>query len=232
MKMSPVFYAIPTANAKLCGSTFAKWRAMGYRTAALIDGATTEPDNADVILRADGYQGYPWAIKQLCDHLLASEPDLQWIVVGGDDMDPDPGARPAQIADECSRHFHGTLGVMQPTGDPWDVDASGRCAAARICGSPWLGRDFIQRWNGGAGVFWPEYRHFFADEEMHDVAFSAGLLWQRSDLTQWHHHVQRERRPPATYQKIVQSHWSRDGSVFRRRKAAGFPGAFPALVGS
>jgi hypothetical protein len=88
----------------------------------------------------------------------------------------DAGAK--QIAKECTAHFGGTFGVMQPTGDRW---ANG--SIDRICGSPWLGREFCTRMYHGKGPMYGGYLHMFGDEELQHVATRLGVLWQRRDLT-------------------------------------------------
>ena len=122
---------------------------------------------------------------------------------------------------------------MQPTGDRWMVHKDGTAASDRICGSPWMGREFIERINGGAGPFWPEYFHFFCDEEMKQVAEQLGILWQRRDLTQKHEHWQRptndrtvrlDATRPAYLAKAHQNA-GEAGKLFKERKAAGFPGS-------
>lgn len=210
--LSGVFYAIPTDNPDKCTETFAKWRAMGYGTAALVDGDAMAPGNADLVVRVLKYRGWPWATNRLCQELVAST-STEWVIAGGDDMDPDPNIRAEDIAAQCATHFGGTGGVMQPTGDPWGIDASGRCAAERICGSPWLGRSFILSRVGA--VFNENYRHFFADEQLHDELINTGLLWQRKDLSHFHRHWNRtgEARPPHSWQESPT--WAHDEAVFR-----------------
>ena len=103
--------------------------------------------------------------------------------------------------------------------------AARTAAADRICGSPWLGRTYIERANGGRGPLWEGYRHCYADEELHDVALRDGLLWQRRDLNQHHDHWQRRGIPRPAYLAHVQKQWRSDRALFEERKAAGFPGS-------
>lgn len=132
-----------------------------------------------------------------------------------------------------------TFGVMQPTGDRWgDSDLSrahhGNDRGAyidRICGSAWLGREFCKRVNQGRGPLWPEYFHMFVDEELQAVAEKLGILWQRPDLTQIHHHW--GRKPGASRESIPdflkavnkKEHWDKYKALFLERQAAGFPGS-------
>ena len=84
--------------------------------------------------------------------------------------------------------IYSTFGIMQPTGDRWGADEPWAKALFpdapayidRICGSPWIGREFARRMNEGAGPFHPAYRHMFADEELQCVAKRLGVLWQPS----------------------------------------------------
>jgi hypothetical protein len=143
------------------------------------------------------------------------------VVTGGDDMDPDPKQRAAEIAEQFEEHFHGTLGVMQPTGD---IASSPNCDM--ICGSPWLGAEWIRRAYRGSGPLWPEYNHFFGDEELQAVAVRHGLLWQRSDLCQHHDHWLVQGGPPKTsYQHHMDTWWPHDETIFRWRKRQAFPGS-------
>jgi hypothetical protein len=234
-----VWYAIPTANLAQAGETFAKWRGMGYATAAFVDGPAEGSvrgivapaiANCNAVLRGK-WLGYPAAVNALCAAILAEFPACRWIVTGGDDIDPDPNKHAERIAGECQEHFRGrrggagALGVMQPCGDDWMPDASGKPASARICGSPWMGREFIERFNGGNGPFRPEYYHFFCDEELKEASELARLLWQRYDLKHLHRHWSRQGQTRPAYLERAKDMWATDEAVFRKRKAAGFEGS-------
>lgn len=131
-----------------------------------------------------------------------------------------------------------TFGVMQPTGDRWGADEPWAKAMFpdapayidRICGSPWIGREFARRMNQGKGPFWPEYFHMHADEELQCVAQRMGVLWQRPDLTHFHDHPRRDgiSRTPDFAQEIYSApHWEASKKLFESRKAADFPGSEP-----
>ena len=207
------------------------------------------------------YPGYARAVNALCKSILERDPEAKWIVTGGDDVEPDPNKTAEEIAAECASYFarlHAgpdaepgvdlstksiraalkgladhTFGVMQPTGDPWR-DVQGRIID-RIAGSPWMGREFCRRMNGGAGPLWPEYTHCFEDEELQLVAHKLGVFWQRSDLTHLHNHWARQEKP----RKIVKpdhlaeatspEHWAKFKALFEQRRAAGFPGHEPIV---
>lgn len=152
-----------------------------------------------------------------------------WVLFAGDDMLP-PAQPPAELAHQCREHFKGTFGVMQGTGDRWMIDASGRPASERICGSPMAGADFIRRWNGGRGVFWREYNHFFADEEMKNVTETHGILWRRPDVMIEHNHWSKVGAPRPDYMNKAHAKWGHDEEIFRRRQAEGFPGHEPVTA--
>lgn len=221
--MQPIF-AIPTANPRQCSESFAAWRAMGYRTVALIDGDTRHEqiENAESVIHVPVYRGWAWAVNYLCSVL-----NYEWLVTGGDDTWPDPVKRADEIAAECTIHFGGsTFGVMQPTGDPWAPDGEIR-AAERVCGSPWIGWEFAWRWNGGKGPLVEEYGHFFADEELQLTAQAAGRLWQRRDLTHEHRHWSRAGGERPAYLARAAAGHGRDQEIFETRRRAGFPGHNP-----
>ena len=129
-----------------------------------------------------------------------------------------------------------TFGVMQATGDRWGENEPWARAQFpdapayidRICGSPWIGREFARRVNQGKGPFWPEYQHMFADEELQNVAQRMGVLWQRRDLTHHHEHPRRDgvaRTPDFAGEIYSSAHWQASKLLFDSRKAAGFPGS-------
>jgi hypothetical protein len=190
------------------------------------------------------------------------DPIAEWFVLGGDDTLPDPTHTPEDIAAQCSRYFgelhmlrslgstakpgdpvsvetlkaciHGlqnsTMGVMQPTGDDW-ADQNGKIIN-RICGSPWIGREFAMRSYRGGGPLYSRYFHNWADQELFHVANRSGLLWQRPDLTHYHRHwnrphgATREKDMPKWAPPIYSNNdWIYNGGLYKRREAQGFPGA-------
>lgn len=212
-----VWFVIPTANPVRCSQTFEAWRRKGYRTAALTDGEYQTIENCDIRLHAgDGdYDGYAWAVNLLC--ALPEVAEADWIVTGGDDVLPDEDASPDDIAHQCSEHFAGTFGVMQPCGDPCDAAVS-----------PWIGKDWRRRINGGRGPLWREYEHYFVDAELRAVAEKLGVYWMRGDITQRHEHWTRKRggKRPAHLERWATRH-DEYRRLFESRKAAGFPGHGP-----
>lgn len=223
-----VWLCIPSARD--AGGTIPKWREAGYKIAVQRDpGKEIE---ADICLTTP-WEGYAKAVNELCRLVREMDMNAQWMVAGGDDTLCDQTHSPEQIAVDCTEHFNGTFGVMQPTGDRW---AEG--SIDRICGSPWMGREFCRRMNGGAGPFWPEYRHFFLDEEMQHVTIKLGVLWQRRDIIHRHDHFCRvgeivdwtygTRAMPAFLKEANSpEHWNQYQALFEARRRAAFPGHEP-----
>ena len=210
------------------------WMDAGYRIAAQVDnnGLPFPIFDASLIDPLRGasfsirrpYAGFSesvnWLTKQILANYPPNYPDAQWIVSAGDDTLPDPRP-PLEIAEELSDHFGGTMGVMQPTGDGHGIET--------ICGSPWMGREFCERINGGRGPFWPEYTHMFADQEMKEVAERLGVLWQRPDLTHKHNHWSWSggQMPTFLAEQNSPAHWNKYLRLFEDRRHSGFPGSEP-----
>lgn len=232
-----VFLCIPSARPD--GGTIYEWRAMGYRIAVYRDFG--EGIDADILIegRPETYPGYARATNGLIAAALDMDCECDWCVIGGDDISPDPNHAPDEIASQCTAHFQSSFGAMQPTGDSWGEDElwsihkyplGQRRYIERICGSAWLGREFCERMYGGKGPLWAGYTHMRVDEELQEVAIKMGALWQRPDLTQYHHHAQRDRsKPIPEFLKRAYSpeHWAESSALFNQRKSAGFPGHEP-----
>lgn len=217
-----VWFAVPSAlppeRAMKCLSA---WTARGYKVAVFRD-TGAESLLVDLCLHAD-YPGYAQAVNTLAAAVLRLDPTCEWIVTGGDDVYPDAGTDPATIAEQCRCDFGGTLGVMQPTGDRHMVDTDGRCAAERVCISPWLGREWCERAHEGRGPLWPGYKWEYVDEDLHNVAKRLGLLRHRADLSHYHDWHGRKGEPPPAHMQGRQE-WSNEGRrLFEQRRAAGFP---------
>jgi len=133
-----------------------------------------------------------------------------------------------------ARNYYSTFGVMQPTGDRWGDDAYARAkwpeAPAmidRICGSPWMGREFCLRINQGKGPLCELFWHNWADETLQNVAIKYGCFWQRRDLIHYHNHSRRKGGQWAPHQKHFDADYVKMKPVFEALKAAGFPGSEP-----
>ncbi len=271
-----VWLAIPSKRpVEQVEPTLKLWRERGYKIALWRDFGEPIPES-DLVCGEARYPGYAVAVNALIGHILELQPAAQWIVTGGDDVEPDPNHSAEEIAKECSWHFlkedyrdagePGTFGVMQPTGDRWgehDIkdghkfelwpDQPHRCIHCgqaydaprhmlgayidRVCGSPWIGREFATRMYQGNGPYWPEYTHMGVDEELQAVAVKLGVLWQRPDLTHYHNHWGRPRdgqkygtadsMPEFLKHANSNTEWDRYKRIFKARQAAGFPGHEP-----
>jgi hypothetical protein len=236
-----------------------KWRARGYKIALWRDDMNFPFGVANYIRSEPTYPGYAVAVNSLIRDVLQTDDACEWAVAAADDVEPDLNHTGDEIAVQCGRYFcnldidkpwHGvphipraTFGVMQPTGDRWGTfpdhpDPTQRSAYIdRVCGSPWLGREFCKRMYGGNGPYWPEYRHMGVDEELQAVALKLDVLWQRPDLIHFHQHWGRprpgeimapvERMPEFLKEANGGAHWRAYKKLFAEREAAGFPGHEP-----
>lgn len=219
-----IWLAIPSARPK--GGTAQAWKDAGYKVALCRDQEDECRSLFDLVI-ARPYQGYAQSVNDLTRSVLQTDRECFWTVSGGDDNLPDPTHSPEQIAAELTGHFKGTFGVMQPTGDRW-ADGS----IDRICGSPWIGREFCERAYGGKGPMFSGYHHMWVDVEIQQVAIKLGCFLQRRDLVHRHEHFCRHGEavdfstPPPEHLKFVNSaqHWADSTAIFNARKAAGFPG--------
>lgn len=214
-----VWYAIPTCNIIRVNGTFLKWKKQGYLTAALVNGLPREMASkvdADVIVYSEKYPGWPESVNILSRY-LGDAVDI--LVTGGDDIYPDPRHDAQEIASQFQARFGSSgFGVMQPTGEDWGG------YNRKICASPWFGKAWLNEGYGGKGPLWREYNHFFADEELRELAQMLGILWQRDDLSQFHDHWSRKGGPPKEgYQTALDKFWSKDETLFKMRKASKFP---------
>jgi len=225
----------------------AAWKERGYKVALWRDGSQTSYYASwdrgryyDWLTCEELYPGYAQAINALAYSVLNSDLSCDWIVTGGDDTLPDPNHTAEEIADNCSAYFANfdndpmsTFGVMQPTGDRF----AGGCID-RIAGSPWLGREWCLRANGGRGPFWPEFTHMFGDECLKRTAEKLGVYWARPDLIHFHNHFQRESEEinsRATMKPVpehlrkwnTRAHWDEMQAIFRRLEAEDFAPCMP-----
>lgn len=225
-----VWYAIPSKrHPNEAQPLFDKWSALGFKTAAFRD-LGDAPLKVDLSLGGH-YQGYPHAVNMLCRTILCGDPTATIIVTGGDDYLPDPKINLPLVEAQFIEHFHGTFGVMQPTGDRYMVDRNTHtCASERVCDAPWMGRSFCERMYNGNGPICEEYYHFFEDEELHEVAKMLGVLWHRPDIYQYHAHWGRERKERPAFLNKAKLNWDAAHAIFKRRKEAKFPGHQPLGV--
>jgi hypothetical protein len=213
-----VWYLMPSASASNAARSVPAWRGQGYRVAILQDRARFDID-CDALIRRDQYPGWAASINALWREAVPD--DCPVVVGGGDDMFPDPDRRAHEIAEEFIDHFGGTFGVMQPTGDDFE-------ATRTICGSPWLGRDWMRRMYAGRGGLCESYFQQWADDELYWVSKCAGRYWGRADLCQRHEHFLRAGAPaPVYWVESAAGHAEQDCLTFIARSRAAFPGAAP-----
>jgi len=226
-----IWVAFPSANIDRANQASALWRARGYRVAILTDSNAT-PDCDLLICGPRPYRGYWGSCNRLCSILTsrATAPGgivADIVVLAADDIEPDQTREAREIGEEFKLHFPDLFGVMQPSGDPQGKDQHGIPAAARICGTPWLGREWIRRAYGGRGATNDRYFHFYGDEELYLVAERLKVLWMRPDVTQFHRHWSWGWNPITRYQEQNQKTWHEDQDLFMIERSAGFPGSEP-----
>lgn len=226
-----IFAVFPSRNPERCRACVTQWKEQGYRCGVLID---FEDDLTPYAYKAksrfypiigppDGYMGYWNSVNRIITYLLRSNVSIDIVVAIGDDMRPDPNSTAQEIGREYLEYFTDGFGIMQPCGDPQGVDKSGQPAAARICGSPWFGRGWIEEAYGGNGPMPGQYFHYFGDELLKADADALGVLWMRPDLTQYHLHWSFGHSTIQSYQAKNQEYWAQDQEQFERDKAKGFP---------
>jgi hypothetical protein len=231
------WFAIPSCRpADEARACFDRWRARGYRIAVLRQGEAVE---ADLHIHTGSYLGWARSTNILARLICRIDPDMQFCIGGGDDYQPDPDAKPAIVAHECYLHFGGTFGVMQPTGDRLGDSPASRARYGedrgaiidRIAGSPWMGREWIERAYLGNGPMWDGYHHLYADQELCEVAEMMGRYQRRIDLTQFHDHWGREgdisKMPEFLAAINSQRSWSEHQMLYETRAAKRFPGHEP-----
>ena len=220
--MIRVAVVFPTANPERAHRAACAWSERGYEVRVLIDGDTKLIDRSvfSRVLHAPVYGGYFQAANELTSDAIYNGVDI--CVVAGDDMFPESEHTAQELAEEYFDHFGSGFGLMQPTGDKLPCRA--------FCGSPWMGREWIERINEGRGPYHPDYFQSHGDSEVQALAERLEVLWQRPDLTQFHdHYVRPGSMVEATeYQtQNLSKWWAHDEKLFLERKAAGFPGAWP-----
>lgn len=238
-----VWLCIPSARPVAeVNALMAKWRERGYKIALWRDGYSPELD-CDKQLFGSGYPGYAVAVNRVIEHVLREDPTCDWCVIGGDDVEPDPTWKADHIAMECSIHFAGTLGIMQPTGHRWGENEPWARAnhpnepayIDRICGSPFLGREWCLRGNQGAGPLHPGFWHMHGDECLKEVAQKLGILWQRPDLTHFHNHwglTGDQSKMPAFLAKANSpEHWAESKALLQRLRTMDFVECMPLQSG-
>ncbi len=220
-----VFVVFPTANTAAANVTLEKWHERGYRSIVAIDLAQEKPQAEFVLSIATPYPGFSVVTNMLIRYAMDEGADL--IVVAGDDIDPAPDFTAADLAARFFRRFPGGFGVAQPTADAYGALAPD--APYPACVSPWIGREFARRINGGLGVYHAGYRDLFPDAELWSISQRLGVLDLWPDVTQYHHHWTRgcEDTLPKGKRARITNNARHDRELFIARREAGFPGNEP-----
>lgn len=140
----------------------------------------------------------------------------------GDDMLPDPTRTADDIQVMYFKRFPNGEGVLQATGDEQGEKINGEWNSQRICGSPTFGRGWYETGYKEIGGFCSQYRSFYGDEDLLNVAKKRGVLWQEPSIKIDHVHWAFGRAVKQTYHDAAQKNWEADQKVFFERKAAGF----------
>lgn len=232
--MIPHYVVYPSANPKRGFETALKWRAVGYNVIVGLDEAKEAYFQEPMI--------YPFPVPapfkgyyRVINKLVSTAFNMGAVVVTciGDDMDPPTLRKGTPLtADDMAmrylREYPDGGGVMQPCGDPGGSkmvipgfeELGAVPNAARICGSPVFGRKWASR---PGGPFCEEYRSFYGDEDLWNVARKAENLYLAFDVAHMHNHWSFGKMPKQPYHERAQANWADDKATFERRKAAGFP---------
>lgn len=216
--MSNVYVLIPTVLKQHALQIIEMWKAKGYKVGLFVDPG--QDAKCELLIRG-AYPGVWNAWNALARAAVACGADV--CVLAGDDMEPDPNHTAQEVAEAYFRRFPAGDGVLQPCGDPQGMDDSGKPAAARICGSPWIGREWIKRAYQGNGPVDGKYNAFYADESLYHVAQKLGKLWMDPTLSQFHRHWSWGHLPRQSYHERNQRRWAEDRAMFERDLEAGFP---------
>ncbi len=209
----------PSATVEKANATVEAWALRGYRTLVYQD-VGSQACNADIV-RFGKFPGYYRIINHLVEAAMVEGADV--VTCAADDMLPDQKYFAEGVAVTYLKKFPYGDGVMQAIGDTQGQDGNGIQAAARICGSPTFGREWVVRSYEGKGPFWDGYHSFYADEELLNVADKLGLLHQEPALTILHQHWSWGWTPIQPYHERNQENWQADRDTFYSRKMTGFP---------
>lgn len=218
MAKPEVWFAIPSASPERCRKVLPVWKKMGYKTAVLQNVQKADIP-ADIVEWFDYYPGWSGSINILAKKIVPSSATI--VVSGGCDMLPDPNHTADELAEQFLERFPDGFGVMQPHGDEYNC-------ARHYCGSPFLGRKWIDTMYQGRGPMCDLYQHNWGDVELYWVARCMNALWCREDLTHFHEHFSRDsKKPEQWWLQNVHRHDRRDVETFISRSWQRFPGHEP-----
>lgn len=207
-----------------------QWLAKGYEVLVGLDGdklCAEREEGPKLICMPAPFPGYYRVINGLAKTAFDHGADL--VTAIGDDMDP-PSQGAQAIAELYFGRFKDGFGVLQGCGDRQGDVIVGTANSERICGSPTFGRGWHERGYAGRGPFWEEYRTFYGDEDLWNVAKLCGVLWLEKSITIFHRHWSFGHAPKMWYQERNQENWQGDCYTFERRKREGFPGWQPKTL--
>lgn len=221
------FVVYPSAKPEIAIVCAEKWTKAGYSVHVMLDKGVlgASPWCYFVNCQQDRFPGYYRVINELVAQAFKRGADLVTCI--GDDMLPPHEAHAEAVALMYFSKFPDGFGVMQATGDPQGKDDQGVQAAARICGSPTFGRGWFERGYGGKGPFCEEYRSFYSDEDLWNVARKSEVLYLEPRLTIFHNHWSWGHMKKQEYHNAAQNNWGLDKLTFERRQKEGFPGWEP-----
>jgi hypothetical protein len=231
-----VWFCIPSKKpASEAQRVIDMWRGRGYKVAIWRD-LGDDPVECDYLMIGQ-YAGYARAVNSLAHDVLRFDAACDWIVTGGDDTEPEQMVAPDEIARQCTAHFKGTYGVMQPTGDRWGESRTirtVRCAVRILTGWP------VRRGWGVSGANWRTTGKGRCTRSSSICSWmrryrgqltAQGCFLQRPDLTHYHRHWARThgQREIPWYLRTVNgnSHWNQAKAIFERVKRGGFAECLP-----
>jgi len=212
--MLSIWVAFPSCNPERASQVRDAWHIRGYSVAIASENEDCLRYVEHGILEKE-YQGYWKTSNRLCKELVERGADI--VVVGADDIYSDLRLSAQDIGEQFTKRFPDFFGVMQPTGD----DLQG---TDKICGSPWIGKEFINQAYGGKGPYLDEFFQFYGDELMFEETKLACLLWQNPEIVQRHEHWTRKGGPNKLgYQERNSNRWwNHDREIFMKLKESGF----------
>jgi hypothetical protein len=213
--MNDIWVVFPTGNSKAGQVCADAWRAHGFKVGVLTD--LEEPTvNADLVLTPNKYPGCVASLNLLAKS--AFNLGACGVVLSADDGFP--GSTAERFWQRYQKQLGG-FGVLQPIGDFYE--AFNWCAPCPI-----IGRSTFESLYGGNGPLCGDYRHYFADQEIRDVAILNGCFATDPELTIEHRHSSRGFTDtlPAEKRAFAQSVHAGDSVTYEQRKASGFPGAW------
>lgn len=210
-----IWVSMVSGNAELAETNGQKWKDAGFKLFADIEHGKVRCADLTVIRT---YDGHPRSSNQAIADCIELGADI--VLNVNDDMFPINLTTTDLIKAWAFAFGESTLGVMQCAGDMW-----GGMAWAAVC--PAVGRDYAKRINGGKGLYWHEYDHYFADQEIRDVAMRCEKYVQHPTLMIYHDHHTRGGRDGLSEmnREHTRAKHEHDRRIYEARRSANFPGS-------